>query len=236
MLTNFEGPSVYETSLYLSIIFESPKQTTSIVPHLFPPESDPKYPASFHSTWKPPQPSIHSVFCSLLHHLVAYYPSQGQYHQHLHSIDKFVLPRGPGAFTWFTCVAKCLRTRNYVKLATLTQKSRVLETISQASKTSNARPVNPTLGLDALLYLLDNLRQKAAETTWNVLRSAYREFSLDFGAEGTKIWLVRSLSLESVCDDDRSMKPDEWAETKGSVGHIRRKEGVEGCWIICKVR
>lgn len=230
-----EGPSVYETSLYLSIIFDSPKQTTSIVPHLFPPESDPKYPASFRSTSKRLQPSIHSVFCSLLHHLVTYYPSQGQYYQHLHSIDKFVLPRESAAFTWFACVTKCLRTRNYAKLATLTQKSSVLEMISQASKTSHARSVNATLGLDALLYLLDTLRQKAAETTWNVFRSAYREFSLDRTAEGTKLWLVRSLSLESVYGDDRSLEPNEWAESKVSVGHVRKKEGVEDRWVICKV-
>ena len=230
--SHLTGVPVYETSLYLSILFDSPKQTTSITPHLFPPESDPK---NAHSTLVL-QPSIFSILCSLLHHLVAYYPSQSQYHQHLRSITESVLPRDSDLFLWFSSLTKTLRMRNYARLAVLGNLSGIANVISQGLKTSNSQIVHSNLAHDAVLCLMNALRQKAAETAWGIIRSAYREISTEKAAEEvTRAWLVRSLFLESVYESDRSIGVVEWLESKVAVGYVRKKEGQER-WIVCKAR
>jgi hypothetical protein len=222
------GP-VYETSLYLSILFDSPKQTTSIIPHLFPSESDPKNAPILQS-------SVYSVLCSLLHHLVVYYPSQGQYHQHLRSINEATLPRDSDVFIWFSALTKTLRMRNYSRLAVLGNNSRVLHVISQNLENTNSQIAYANLGHDAVLCLLDALRQKAGETAWGIIRSAYREFWMGEGADvTTKAWLVRSLSLDSVYDEGRRIGAVEWLESKVDVGYVRKKEGQER-WVVCKAR
>jgi hypothetical protein len=227
--------AVYETSLYLSVIFESPKQTASIIPHLFPPELSSK---SSSTSISRPQPAIYSVLCALLHHLVSFYPSQGQYHQHLRSIDHISLRKCSEPSSWFSSVTRSLRMRNYARLACLTKKSAVLYAISQAQQKSCPCISNADskLALNAVLCLLDSLRQKAAETTWTIIRSAYREFSTNEGAEGTKLWLSRSLSLNSVYHGEQSISAVDWMENKVSLGNVRKKEGCDGRWIVCKTR
>jgi len=139
--------------------------------------------------------------------------------------------------------------RNYARLACLTKKSAVLYAISQAQQkrcssvdtdTIKQAPsisiADSKLALDAVLCLLDNLRQKAAETTWTIIRSAYREFSTNEGAEGTKLWLSRSLSLNSVYHGEQSISAVDWMEHKVSLGNVRKKEGCDGRWIVCKTR
>jgi hypothetical protein len=107
------------------------------------------------------------------------------------------------------------------------------DTNKQASSISNA---DSKLALDAVLCLLDNLRQKAAETTWTIIRSAYRELSTNEGAEGTKSWLSRSLSLNSVYHGEQSISAVDWMEHKVSLGNVRKKEGSDERWIVCKTR
>jgi hypothetical protein len=181
------------------------------------------------------QPSVYSVLCSLLHHLVAYYPSQSQYHQHLRSINEGILPRSSDIFLWFSSLTKTLRRRNYARLAVMGNHSGISNIISQGLKTRKLQIVNPDLAHDAVLCLLDALRQKVAETAWGIIRSAYREISTDKAAEVTRAWLVRSLFLESVYDGDRSIGAVEWLESKVAVGYVRKKEGQER-WVVCKAR
>jgi hypothetical protein len=132
-------------------------------------------------------------------------------------------------------LTKTLRLRNYARLAVLGHNSRVSDVISQVLKTMNSQIAHSNLAHDAVLYLLDALKQKAAETAWGVIRSAYREFSTDKAEEVTRAWLVRSLSLESVYDDDRNIGAVEWLESKVSIGYVRKKEGLER-WIVCTAR
>ena len=228
---------VYEMSLYLAIIFESPKQIISVIPHLFLSGSDPKhisYPL-LHS------PSIYSIVSSLLHYLVTAYPSQSQYHQHLNSMGKDLLPRTSGLWSWLVLVTKSLRRRDYAKFATLARKSAFLQAIETSKGVISGKGTVDTpkadqqLALDATLCLLDALRMKAADTAWTIIRSAYRELSTDQAAEETKVWLSRSLSLESVYTGDMT-DAEKWLESKVSIGYVRRKEGVDGKWIVCKVR
>jgi hypothetical protein len=83
---------------------------------------------------------------------------------------------------------------------------------------------------------LDALRKKARASFWGVIRGAYREVSCNPNFEDTRSWLSRSLCLESILSEDLTLEPEAWLDEESTVGHTRRKEGVEGKWIICKVR
>ena len=98
---------------------------------------------------------------------------------------------------------------------------------------------NSDLGPRALLFVVDSLRRKAGDSAWDTIRSAYRELSCDPSSLGTKTWLRKSLCLDSVILGDSSSSDSElesWLEQKIPLGHVRHREGVEGRWIICKVR
>ncbi|KAG2009828.1 hypothetical protein CC2G_012713 [Coprinopsis cinerea AmutBmut pab1-1] len=228
---------VYETSFYLSIIFNSAKQIAAVMNHLVP--------GTYESVTCPKPLCRPTIVLSLLYHLVASYPSQTTYHHHLRSISDELLPRRSNAHNWIRSLASALRTRNYSKFAQLYKKQSMSMIFEDTEK--------DTLGLDALsisqaqsskqlakiaiLAVLDDLRSRARDTAWTVLRSAYREFSCDANSESTKTWLSRTLSLQPLLvTDDRTWTAEGWLEDRATHGHTRRKEGVEGRWIVCKVR
>lgn len=95
------------------------------------------------------------------------------------------------------------------------------------------------IGLKAVTHLLTSLRQKVSLTTWTVLCSAYRELTTDLeSAEGKKTsqWLQQSLFLNSVESNLEDVNADTWLMDKASTGQVRKKEGVDGKWIVCKIR
>ena len=131
--------------------------------------------------------------------------------------------------------------RNYAKFGSLSDKKSVLEVIGESTTTldENWIHANSDLGTRALLFVVDSLRRKAGDSAWDTIRSAYRELSCDPSSLGTKTWLRKSLCLDSVILGDSSSSDSElesWLEQKIPLGHVRHKEGVEGRWIICKVR
>ncbi|KAI6112319.1 hypothetical protein EV401DRAFT_209343 [Pisolithus croceorrhizus] len=103
----------------------------------------------------------------------------------------------------------------------------------------------PDLPQAALRVLLSRLRAKARDHAWVVFRSAYREMSEE---DELKRWLERYLALESV--EGASLEGmeervslglgkitfDDWIRERERDGHIRRREGVVGRWVVCKVR
>ncbi|KAF9483424.1 hypothetical protein BDN70DRAFT_873933 [Pholiota conissans] len=232
---------VYQTSLYYSIIFESPKQTTSIHLHLLPARSS-KDLKSNEIIW--PSPSICSILGSLLHHLVAFYPSQSAYHQYLASVPERLLPRNSNVSTWLLSLTKSLRRRDYARFAILSQTSNIIGLLD-SSRDRTMGDENPParssmryevdgLATSAVLFLVDALRKKASDTSWRILRSAYRELWCDQAYPETKTWLKRNLTLESINPNHTQFNIEPWFEEKLSLGEIRKKEGTEGRWIVCK--
>ncbi|PPR03516.1 hypothetical protein CVT24_007004 [Panaeolus cyanescens] len=224
---------VYETSFFLSIIFESPKQTTAIIQHLIP--SPPSTTTPFKNA------SIFVPLCSLLHHLVASYPSQGTYHQHLDTIPESLLPRKSEHASWVFDIAKSLRRRNYAKFAYLSKKETLVSVLGseqQEPATDVPATTKPLakFGKQALFVLLNLLRQKAASTAWTILRASYRELACNPGNDDTRTWLVNSMCLDSVLSFVPSTDLDKWLHEQESSGHLRAKEGADGRWIVCKVR
>jgi len=173
----------------------------------------------------------------LLHHLVMSYPSQSTYNQHRTQI---LLRKQSRASNWLISLTRSLRMRNYASFESLSGKGTVLEVIKESTtaldENEHQSHANSGLGLRALLFLVDSLRRKAGDSAWDTIRSAYRELSCDPTSLGTKTWLRRSLCLDSVVVDDSSFEVESWLEQRVPLGHVRRKEGVEGRWIICKVR
>jgi len=202
---------VYETSLYLAALFQSPKQTISVIPHLIPPRNERS------ESKLPRNPSMHCLLISLLHQLVTSYPSQSQYYQQLDAIPKELLPAKSEVSVWLTSLTKSIRTRNYSRFTGLSQNSSVLNVLQSTSRSE--------LGQKAVLSLLEILKEKVTDTTWAVIRASYREFNQT--SEETSSWLARSLCLESASN---------WLIARTPDGHVRPKEGVEGRWIVCKIR
>lgn len=230
--------SVYETSLFLAILFDSPRQTTTILSHLVP---------DLYSTISTPLCHL-TTLISLIHHLVAAYPSQSTFRQHLLSLPYSLLSSDSGSRLWIISLASCLRSLNYSKFAKLTRPSSFLSLLGEPDRKKSFETV-PTstseltsssglnLAKRAFHVLVDSLRIKAREKTWDVIRSAYRELACHPESGASRDWLEKSLSLPSIDPACRGTCVDEWLERKSQEGHVRKKDGAsEGTWIVCKVR
>ncbi|KAL4246579.1 hypothetical protein ABKN59_008477 [Abortiporus biennis] len=253
---------VYETSLYLSVIFDSPKQTTSILSHLLPnlylkfPDLDSM----------PSRGSVRKTsLLSLLYNLIASYPSQSRYFEQINSLPPKFLPRNSKEYRWIAELSRCLRTRNYTRLESLTTKETIAEIIGTASltppsvkipsesvqrSTKSVSSKNPksqvdheTLELDTFVTLLSSIRSKTRSTTWTIIRSAYMELNLSVSSS-TSEWLCRSLTLCPVDPgSEDSLKYDVdmlvlgWIDERAKLGEVKKKEGsnVDDIWKLLKL-
>jgi hypothetical protein len=183
-----------------------------------------------------------TILVSLLHHLVVAYPSQSLFQQHLDAIPSSLLPQHSPASKWINSLSRSLRTRNYIKFEELTRPSAItplLENSDLLSDSFGSLSLSPQDGRheglprQALYEIVDLLRNKARATSWDVIRSAYRELSC--GTEAGD-WLTRSLCLKSLLPYGISAEAEQWLEQQSPLGHVRAKEGAVGRWIVCKVR
>lgn len=155
------------------------------------------------------------------------YPSQAVFHERLRFLPSSHLPKDSTARAWLLSIARALREVNYTQF----------ELISQARSYATfihppADHVKPHLSTRALETLIAALRAKARERTWAVMRSAYRELWCHEGSE-TTAWLGRCLCLE---EGDGRMPVDRWLEVKEKEGQVKKKEGLEGRWTVCRVK
>ncbi|KAL0960740.1 hypothetical protein HGRIS_005763 [Hohenbuehelia grisea] len=224
------APSIaYETSLVLAIIFESPRQVTAIVPHLVP--------GLYLACPAAIAQRLPIILLSLLHYMIAEYPSQRSFRRHIDTLPTKLLPIDADSRQWVLHVAACLRTRNYTKFERLTRPAAYREYCgSSADAPGDDGSIQGPSAERAFYVLVDALRVKARGAAWMVIRSAYRELSCPADYDWTRAWLIRSLALESVVPGAREASLDEWLEAESKLDHVRRKEGVEGRWVVCKAR
>lgn len=214
---------MYETSSYLAVLFNSALQTTSTLSHLIP---------DLYSTSTSQNIRI-TTLISLLHHLVAAYPSQSTFRQHLSLLPSSFIPPDSKAYKWVDGVTSSLRSLNYSKFEYLTRPSSFSDFLDLPPEptTDSTR----TLAHDALYYLVDALRSKSREKTWKVIRSAYRELAPE--STTTRGWLERSLALHTVKPGGQDVVLDAWLAKKHEEGQLKRKEGTSDCrWIVCRVK
>lgn len=230
--------AVYETSMYLSILFASPAQTTSVISHLVPEiyKAHPDLPGGCTT----------ASVTSLLHFLVAAYPSQMRFSEHLGTIPKAHLP--PETGKWLGDLTRALRQHNFARIDRLSARSAVSHCLPTPTALTAPRGAPfagapADLASEALYTLLDSLRAKARDTTWLILRSAYRELSCpipkDASPSFTRDWLVRSLALRGVASKNEKAGDevllDAWIAERASKGELRAKEGMDGRWIVAKI-
>ncbi|EGN98497.1 hypothetical protein SERLA73DRAFT_183541 [Serpula lacrymans var. lacrymans S7.3] len=218
----------YETSLFLSVIFASPIQTTAVISHLVP---------DLYLSSRPPHQHRQSVtLISLLHSLVVSYPSQRHFNQCLVRLVPNFLERPSDAHTWITSLAQSLRSLNYVRFEGLTSSSVLSQFLDRplSNKTGlTSDPVGSGMPDLALLTLVDHLRKRARDKTWTMIRSSYRELSLH--KEGGE-WLSKSLALPPTLPRDTEITLEEWMKGRYKDGHVKPKEGAEGKWIVCNLQ
>ncbi|CAK5266079.1 unnamed protein product [Mycena citricolor] len=206
---------VYETSLALSVLFDSPRQISAIVPSFM----------AFiqHEPISPDPERSQMIVIGLLQQLITFYPSQREYNSFLHALPIALFTADCSERVWITSLATCLRTRNYAQLEQILRPPSVpVPSLDVASDPNRLAP-------RAIYHLIDSLRGKARDTSWTIMRSAYREL-LCQKDEQTRDWLQRSLGLSSSVD------LDDWFKRTEQLGHVRRKEGVEDRWIVSKLR
>lgn len=212
--------AVYEQSLYLSVIFASPKHTTAIIPALL----NDLYPKVYlsHSRMKRT-----SILVILIHHLLSAYPSQRLYHQQWTPLLRSWVPEHTQI--WLKSLTKSLRTGNYHQFHTLTQRDTIRQLLDKDIDDKGEESFHGDLGIRALWSVVDALRSKVRETIWGVNRRVYKELWLEEGYD-TRQWLCRSLCLDSP-----QMDVDKWLDRASTAGHIHKKEGTETRWTITKV-
>ncbi|KAG2151471.1 hypothetical protein DEU56DRAFT_778075 [Suillus clintonianus] len=214
---------VYETSLCLSSLFDSPIQTSSILSHLLP---ELYTSASI-------QPLISSVLISLLHHLIAGYPSQKTYFEHLSCLSPNMFSRTSEAYTWISNLATSLRTLNQIRFEALSRHDVYRHFLTVSKSSDETYDPLDRLSQDAVHALVERLRSKARNKAWVVLRSAYREIS---ASEETRTWMVKYLMLSSKQASTSGLSLEEWMDGRCRDGHLRPREGAVGRWVVCKVR
>ncbi|KAJ3569391.1 hypothetical protein NP233_g5082 [Leucocoprinus birnbaumii] len=194
---------VYERSLYLSIIFTSPKHTAAIIPALlddlylraFSPSTDLGVDSANHNHHR-----HMSLLISLIHHLATQFPSQSPYHHQISSMPKDWLPSDTR--TWLGCLTRSLRTGNYYQLGILTGEQRVSQLHDPRDSTSTPTQLHDQLAVRALTTAIDALRSKARASSWRIMRAAYRELWFEEPYD-TRHWLRISLEIEDPEEFDQ---------------------------------
>lgn len=209
---------VYETSLYLSIIFASSNHSTVIIPPLL----NDLYFKAFNARTQSTEPQTHrrphiSLVVSLLHLLISKYPSQVSYQQQLCSTQTPQPTR-----IWFKNLTSCLRRGNYHHVGLLTRHEPISRLFDDEEDKAES------LGRQAVMMSIDALRAKARESMWNVIRSAYRELWFE------KPYVDRQWFGRYLCLDVDESSFDEWLLGLETSKRIMPKEGSENRWIVMK--
>ena len=228
---------VYETSLYLSIVSGSAAQTTSIISHLLP--------KLYLSLPEIPEGASTAALVSCLHFLVAAYPSQGRYAEHRDALGPKFVARQSSQDRWLNKVTRVMRQRNYAALDGLTGQGHLKSLIPDDQDRKLSPRSTTGLAHDALCTLVNALRMKVRDTTWLVLRSAYRELHIPADtSNGTSPWLCRSLALRPVVSvngsdtegEDSGILVKAWLTQKSAANEILLKDGTADRWLVCKVK
>ncbi|KAI5827635.1 hypothetical protein K523DRAFT_373919 [Schizophyllum commune Tattone D] len=245
----------YETSLFLAVISGNHRRISPVVSQITP---------ELYEGIEGPHPNAPLAFTiALLYHLAASFPSQMMYQQQMALFQQgspSLLPPDSSEYTWIRALAASLRQMNVARFSGLAQPSAIpisepgelahaLDNLSLGERTTSAALQSPTaaprdttiprssraLAGDALQAALDMLREKVREHAWDVLRAAYKELSST--ADGAP-WLARSLVLDVETRSEHEEPGAEdlarWLEGQAQLGRVKRKEGVEGRWLVCK--
>lgn len=229
-LFQFSICPVYETSLWLSIIFHSHAQTTAILSPLLP---------DLYLSVKPSMkgktsPSL-TVLLASLHSLERHYPSQRAFFDLLKGLQPSFTLRDDHQ-VWLRDLSCSLRRSGYSHFRRLTQKTTLERLV--AYETPDQTPLNtgPDLALFSLQTLVGSLRDRLRLSSWCAIRSAYREFALPLC--DTVTWLSNVLLLDVDVEKGKQDTHEDgdcvqlWFTSRESLGEIVKKDGMDGRWTV----
>uniref|UniRef100_D8PY39 Uncharacterized protein n=1 Tax=Schizophyllum commune (strain H4-8 / FGSC 9210) TaxID=578458 RepID=D8PY39_SCHCM len=229
---------VYETSLFLAVISSNHRRISPIVSQITP--------ELYQGIERPHPNATLALTIALLYHLATSFPSQAVYQQQLASFQQgspSLLPPDSPEYTWIKALAASLRQMNVARFSRLakppTATAQSLTTTPQGPAATARNPTIPrssrALAENALHAALGMLRERVCDHAWSVLRAAYKELSST--ADGAP-WLARSLALGGGPDSNDGESGSEeltrWLEEQEQLGRVKRKEGLEGRWLVCK--
>lgn len=254
---------MYETSLYLSLIYDLPRHTSAIIPHLLPEVylSCPP-PASPEGKAQHLNAPISSLL-SVLYHITASYPSQLTASKHLATIPSSLFPTDSVEYQWVKILSQNLRRRNFYQFERMTRREEIHKALfapsassSDDTQTTSQYPSRP-LAKQAIYSIARRLRVQTRQTTWPIIRAAYRELWLSYfiqdpdllqqDVKGTRAWLSDVLCFAERSDsggyqDGIDRRSDgnlgEWMREQAETGSVRPKEGAgnEGRWVVFKMK
>jgi hypothetical protein len=218
--------AVYETSLWLSIIFRSHAQTSSILTPLLP---------DLYLSVKPPKDEASSSLTALLaslHSLERHYPSQRAFFDLKKSLPPSISLKDDHQ-DWLRGLSCSLRRSGYSRFQRLTQNASLVRLV--ALETPNTPPLDgPNLPLLSLQTLVTSIRDHLRVSAWCTIRSAYREFALPL--PNTATWLSEVLLLEPEVGKQGphrdSDKVQVWFTSRENLGEVVRKDGADGRWTV----
>ncbi|KAL5482771.1 hypothetical protein ACEPAI_9366 [Sanghuangporus weigelae] len=224
---------VYETSFYLAIIFNSPVQAASSLAHL--PDIISALPPNPCGAGEFDQSRVEAlVVTSSFFRLTEMFPSQMMFHRQMKFLKSLccVEDKHNVALNWVSSIRFSINCRNYTKFATLTCEEQVKTIIRGIRYLAAIKESDDTKRQQyariALFSAVDELRRRLRSVAWAILRSAYREYALGSDAD-TASWLAKSLFLTS---SDKDIDVEDWLEQCEKDGHVVKKEGLQGRWII----
>lgn len=219
---------MYETSFYLAVAFKSRQQSTASRTHLqelFDTllSMDPRPQIALLS-----QRESAFILASMVSDLTERYPSQAtSIFDGEDSIRRSRVTRLPeDVGDWIRSLRSSLNRRDFLQCNVLTNQSGMKALL--ASLFPNG--VEPLIE-KALLSTLAVLRSKVQKSAWQVLRVAYRDITITSELDAAT-WLSRFLLLE--IRDDPVPTVGDWFQQKAKDGHVVKKEGSTGRWIMCK--
>lgn len=215
----FLNPTVYETSLRISVLFSSTVNVASTLSYLLP---------TYYTSRSPTHSRESTVLITLLSRLAFSYPSQREYYGDRQSfLSSGCIVQDSPAVSWLASLAGAIRSYNYYKVEALTRPKVYTSFLdSQPQKPSQGGADLDVSSVRALILLLhDHLRGRS----WPILRVAYREMTCLPDVTDTSEWLKRSLILGSS-----KTTVEAWFKQQSEKGNVKAKEEAEGKWIIIK--
>lgn len=212
------NPTVYETSLRISVLFSSTANIASTLSYLLP-------------TYYTSQPPTHlrdsTILITLLSQLDSPLPSQRDYYGHRRDfLASGCIAHDSSTISWLASLAGALRSCNYYRVDALTRpKVYMLLLGPQPRKLSGV----VDLDTSTVRVIISSLHNRLRGRSWPILRVAYREMLCLPKVTNTSEWLGRSLVLNSS-----NTTVETWFKQQSEKGNVKAKEEVEGKWIIIK--
>ena len=213
------NPTVYETSLRISILFSSAINIASTLSYLLP---------TYYTSQSLTHARNSTVLIILLSRLDSSYSSQREYHGHRQEfLASGCIARDSPAISWLTSLTGAIRSCNYYRVEVLTRPKVYMPLL-------DPRPQKPREGVvdldsSSVRAIISSLHDRLRDRSWPILRVAYREMTCLPKVTDTSEWLRRSLIL-----DPSKSTVETWLKQQSEKGNVKAREEVEGKWIIIK--